>query len=143
MVKCVDKSLPVLSLLFFYFDAYLCVQCLYLLCNVLCERCWGVVLKSVTLCDEALYFWCEIRVVFSSVASGDVMLVCVLYNCVEFMYSSVDVCDGCTVQYLEVLFCFINEGIPVGSFVISVSVSVASWGESCLCTDYDGQVIRP
>lgn len=39
------------------------------------------------------------------------------------------------------LFCFTGESIPVGSFVICVCVSVTSWGESCLCSNDDGEVV--
>ena len=39
------------------------------------------------------------------------------------------------------LFCLISEFFPVGSFVISVSVSVANWGAACLGGDDDGKVV--
>ena len=58
------------------------------------------------------------------------------------MYSIVNVCDRCTVLGFEVLFCLICEGFPVGSFIISVCVSVASWGVSSFCGDDDREVVR-
>ena len=98
--------------------------------------------QSVALSDEALNFWCEVWVVFFPIASRDVLFVCVLDDCVEGVHSCVHVCDGCTVHSCEVLFCFFGKGIPVGSFVICVRVSVASWGAFCFCSDDDGKVVR-
>ena len=68
--------------------------------------------------------------------------VSVLYDCIESVNSSIDVCDGSIVQGCEVLFCFIGEFFPVGSFVIGVGASVANWGAACFGGDDDGKVVR-
>ena len=53
--------------------------------------------ECVALSNEAMNFWCEVGVVIFPVASRNVFFVCVLYYCIEFVYSSVNVCDRCTV----------------------------------------------
>ena len=40
------------------------------------------------------------------------------------------------------LFCLVSESFPVGSFVICVCVSVASWGDTCFGGDDDWEVVR-
>ena len=80
---------------------------------------------------------------FLPVAFRDVFLVCILDDCIECVYSCVDVCDGCTVECCEVLFCFFYEGFPVGSFVVRICVFVANWGVSCFGGDDDWEVVRP
>lgn len=40
------------------------------------------------------------------------------------------------------LFCFKCECFPISSFVISVGGSVSNWGESCLCGNDDGEMVR-
>ena len=91
---------------------------------------------------EVLNFWCEVGVAVSSVTSRDVFFVCVLYDCIEGVNSSVYVCNGGVVQSCEVLFCLIGEFFPVGTFVVCVSVSVSNWGASCFGGDDDGEVVR-
>ena len=86
---------------------------------------------------EVLNIWCEVGGSIFSVTSRNVFSVSVLYDCIESVNSSVDVCDGSIVQGCEVLFCFIGEFFPVCSFVISVSVSVANWAAACLGGDDD------
>ena len=44
---------------------------------------WGV-FQCVALSDEALNFCCEVWFVFLPIASGDVFLVCVLDDCIEY-----------------------------------------------------------
>ena len=39
--------------------------------------------ESVALSDEALNFWCKVGVVHFSIASRNVLFVCILYNFVE------------------------------------------------------------
>ena len=46
---------------------------------------------------EAVYFCSEIGVVASSIAFGDVVLVCVQYDVVEISDVFVEVFDGCVV----------------------------------------------
>ena len=79
---------------------------------------------------------------FLSVTSRDMFFVCILYDCIEGVHSGVDVCDGSTVKCFKVLFCFVSEFFPVGSFIISVCVSVANWGASCFDCDDDRKVVR-
>ena len=93
--------------------------------------------------DEALNFWCEVWVVFLPTASRDVFSVRVLDDCIESVHSCVDVCDGCTVECCEVLFRLFSEVFPVGSFIVGVCASVASWGVSCFGSDDDWKVVRP
>ena len=68
--------------------------------------------------------------------------VSVLYDCIESVNSSIDVCDWSIVQGCEVSFCFIGEFFPVGSFVIGEGASVANWGAACFGGDDDGKVVR-
>ena len=93
--------------------------------------------------DEAFDFWCEVGVMIFPVASWDMFLVCILYDCVEGVYSCVNVCDGSTVQCCKVLFCFVCEFFPVGSLIVSVCVSVAIWGAFGFDCDYDWEVVGP
>ena len=83
-------------MLLLYFVVSLGVECLNLLCDVLCVGCWGV-FQYVALSDEVLNFWCEVGVVSFSVTSWNVFLVSVLDSFIEYVYSIVDVSDGCTV----------------------------------------------
>ena len=99
-------------------------------------------LKSVPLSDEVFNFLCEIGIVSFPVASRYVFFVSVLYDCIESVNSFVNVCDWSTVESCELLFCLFSESFPVGSFIVCVCVSVATWGESCFSGDDDWKVIR-
>lgn len=59
---------------------------------------------------------------FTSVASWNVFLVCVIKYGVEIVY-----CGGNTVQCFHVAYCFMCEGFPFSSLVICVGGSVAGW----------------
>lgn len=98
--------MPVLCFLFQYFYVYFCVECLYLLCDFECVWSRGGVLEGVSLSDEALDFWGEVRVMGFPAAFGDMCFVCVLYYVVKLFDCGVDVSDGCTVHEFHVLFCF-------------------------------------
>ena len=69
---------------------------------------------------EAVNFCCEIGVVVSSVALGDVVLVGIQDDVIEGGNMFVEVINGCAVQNAKVMFCFLFEACPVCSFVVCV-----------------------